>query len=66
MNGYLCICRKCGNERYSKPNPLRDGWPVCCEGMVLVDTDSFARDVDRLVGECFAPVTSIRAMIDGE
>jgi hypothetical protein len=34
--------------------------------MVLVDTARFARDTDRLVGECFAPLTALRAATEEE
>jgi len=67
VSGYLCICHICGREERTGPNPLKDGWPICCsQTMTLEETHRFSADITAQMDEIFAPVTSIRAMIDGE
>lgn len=63
MSGrYLMRCanKTCEARRRTTENPLRDGWPEHCgESMVFAttfDEERFAREVDQLMAEQFAPV----------
>ena len=68
MSGYLVRCTVCGREERTGSNPLRDGWPQCCGyTMRLEDNEAFKADIDRAMGEIFAPVRdAIRASSEGE
>jgi len=57
VTGYLCRCTVCGREERTSQKPLRDGWPMCCTyTMRLEDNKAFVANIDRAMGEIFAPV----------
>ena len=62
--GYLVRCTVCGREEHTGSNPLRDGWPKCCGyTMRLEDNEKFKADIDRAMGEIFAPVREARRQV---
>lgn len=61
MGGYRVQCSVCERIEKTGDNPLKNGWPKC-HGytMTLIDNEKFKADIDRAMGEIFAPVTAAR------
>ena len=63
--GYLVRCTVCGRESRTGRNPLRDGWPKCCGyTMRLEDNEAFKADIERAMGEDFAPALTTQEAED--
>lgn len=61
MSGYRVQCSVCERVERTGDNPLRNGWPKCCGyTMTLIDNEKFTADIDRSMGEIFAPVNAAR------
>lgn len=58
---YRVQCSVCERIETTGPNPLKNGWPKC-HGytMTLIDNEKFKADIDRAMGEIFAPVKAAR------
>jgi hypothetical protein len=60
-NGYRVQCTVCGKTRMSGHNPLKNGWPKCCDyTMCLVDAHAFIENINAEVRGCFGTLAVSR------